>query len=213
MIEFPNTRCRSSCSDSMARKRHFLRRRRLGQRRRLQVAVLALMMGVQRCPRRSHIDVAARRRPGVGQIHRGQRCRQPLDLAGEARCMLVLMVKSGTSDAGILRSFSARRAGHGALGSAHVYTCRGRPILVAGSVIISRHCAIQPGSRPSANRTVNMRVGNHRLVDQAGGSPHSDTACARRKKSSARPLPSSRRAMSKEWVMDIRRSNTSCASL
>ena len=40
------------------------------------------------------------------------------------------------------------------------YTCRGRPILVIGSAIISRHCAIQPGSRPSANSTVNIGVGN-----------------------------------------------------
>ena len=39
------------------------------------------------------------------------------------------------------------------------YTWRGRPIRVAGSSIISRHCAIQPGSRPSANSTVNIRAG------------------------------------------------------
>lgn len=42
---------------------------------------------------------------------------------------------------------------------APMYTCRGRPILVSGSEIISRHCAIQPGNRPSANRTVNILVG------------------------------------------------------
>src|SRR3712207_8019538 len=40
-----------------------------------------------------------------------------------------------------------------------VYSCRGRPILVVGSLIISRHWAIQPGSRPSANSTVNIFVG------------------------------------------------------
>jgi hypothetical protein len=40
------------------------------------------------------------------------------------------------------------------------YSWRGLPILVAGSSIISRHCAIQPGSRPRAKSTVNIRVGN-----------------------------------------------------
>jgi hypothetical protein len=40
-----------------------------------------------------------------------------------------------------------------------MYSWRGRPIFVVGSLIISRQCAIQPGSRPSANSTVNMRVG------------------------------------------------------
>ncbi len=36
-------------------------------------------------------------------------------------------------------------------------------------MICSRHWAIQPGSRPIANSTVNIRVGNpHRLVDDAG---------------------------------------------
>src|SRR5699024_11683039 len=40
-----------------------------------------------------------------------------------------------------------------------VYTCRGRPILVAGGVGISRHWAIQPGVRPMANSGVNMFVG------------------------------------------------------
>jgi hypothetical protein len=53
--------------------------------------------------------------------------------------------------------------------AAPVQTWRGRPILVAGSAIISRHWAIQPGSRPSGNKTVNISGGEaHRLVDQPG---------------------------------------------
>ncbi len=40
-----------------------------------------------------------------------------------------------------------------------VYSWRGRPILVCGSFIISRHWAIQPGRRPMANSTVNIFSG------------------------------------------------------
>jgi len=40
------------------------------------------------------------------------------------------------------------------------YSWRGRPMRACGSCIISRHCAIQPGSRPIANSTVNICAGN-----------------------------------------------------
>ena len=39
------------------------------------------------------------------------------------------------------------------------YSWRGRPIRFSGSLIISRQCEIHPGSRPSANSTVNIFVG------------------------------------------------------
>jgi len=38
-------------------------------------------------------------------------------------------------------------------------SCRGRPILYSGSVIISSHCAIQPTVRASAKIPVNMSTG------------------------------------------------------
>ena len=42
------------------------------------------------------------------------------------------------------------------------YSWRGRAILSSGSWIISCHCAIQPGNRPSANSTVNILGGKPR---------------------------------------------------
>jgi len=43
-----------------------------------------------------------------------------------------------------------------------VYSCRGRPIFVSLSRIISRQWATQPGARPMANSTVNISTGNPR---------------------------------------------------
>lgn len=89
------------------------------------------------------------------------------ELGGRRGCGLPGVAAGGSAERGgggltaAAGRRTAQRSWSGMYGrsAAPMYSCRGRPIRDDGSTIISRHCAIQPGSRPMANRTVNIRVG------------------------------------------------------